>query len=55
MLATNISATSCLAYWVSGVSPTGTFVKNAAATWDVTGVSPKGWTVETVNVETAEA
>jgi hypothetical protein len=35
--------------WVSGVSSTGTFVKNAAATWDVTGVNgiPSGWTVET--------
>jgi hypothetical protein len=35
--------------WVDGVSPTGTFVKNAAATWDVTGASgiPEGWTVET--------
>lgn len=35
--------------WVSRVSSTGTFVKNAAATWDVTGVNgiPEGWTVET--------
>ena len=35
--------------WVSGVSSTGTFVKNAAATWDVTGDHgiPTGWTVET--------
>ena len=35
--------------WVGGVSPTGTFVKNAAATWDVTGSNgiPEGWTVET--------
>ena len=35
--------------WVSGVSSTGTFVKNAAATWDVTGINgvPTGWTVET--------
>ena len=37
--------------WVSGVSSTGTFVKNSAATWDVTGVNgiPSGWTVETAN------
>jgi hypothetical protein len=37
--------------WVSGVSSTGTFVKNAAATWDVTGVNgiPDGWTVETAD------
>ena len=35
--------------WVRGVSSTGTFVKNAAATWDVTGTQgvPTGWTVET--------
>lgn len=35
--------------WVSGVAPTGTFVKNKDATWDVTGVYgiPEGWTVET--------
>ena len=35
--------------WVSGVSSTGTFVKNAAATWNVTGNDgiPSGWTVET--------
>jgi hypothetical protein len=34
--------------WVSGVSSTGTFVKNADATWDVTfnfGV-PSGWTIQ---------
>lgn len=35
--------------WVSGVSPTGTFVKNKKAVWDVTGVHgiPTGWTVIT--------
>lgn len=44
--ATNMSALTCLASWVSGVSPTGTFVKAAGATWP-TGVSgiPSGWTV----------
>ena len=49
MLATDISAYKCLEYWVSNVSPTGTFVKSKDATWDVTGVSgiPEGWTVET--------
>ena len=33
--------------WVNGVSSTGTFVKNAAATWNVTGVNgiPSGWTI----------
>lgn len=35
--------------WVNGVASTGTFVKNSAATWDVTGTYgiPSGWTVET--------
>lgn len=35
--------------WVIGVASTGTFVKNSAATWDVTGASgiPTGWTVQT--------
>lgn len=30
---------------------TGTFIKNASATWDVTGVNgiPTGWTVETAS------
>lgn len=37
--------------WVSGVSATGTFVKNSAATWNVTGNNgiPSGWTVETAD------
>lgn len=36
--------------WVNGVAATGTFVKNASATWTTTGVNgiPTGWTVETV-------
>lgn len=35
--------------WVNGVAASGTFVKNRAATWNVTGVNgiPTGWTVET--------
>lgn len=35
--------------WVSGVSSTGTYVKNAAATYTTTGTSaiPSGWTVQT--------
>ena len=47
MLATDISAEDCLYNWVGNVSSTGTFVKNAAATWNETGVSgiPDGWTV----------
>ena len=49
MLATDITATYCLAYWVSGVASSGTFVKNKYATWDVRGASgiPDGWEVIT--------
>ena len=37
--------------WVNGVSATGTFVKNSAAQWNVTGVNgvPSGWTVQTAS------
>ena len=37
--------------WVDGVSATGTFVKNSAASWDVRGTSgiPNGWTVQTAS------
>ena len=37
--------------WVDGVAPSGTFVKNASATWDVTGTNgiPAGWTVQTAS------
>jgi hypothetical protein len=37
--------------WVSGVAATGTFVKNSAATWNVTGVNgvPSRWTVQTAS------
>lgn len=51
MMATNVSATNCLLSWVSGVASTGTFVKNSAATWDVSGDNgiPTGWTVETAD------
>jgi hypothetical protein len=52
MLATNISATSCLNHWVYGVATTGTFVKNPAMTTLPTVTSynnyegiPSGWTV----------
>lgn len=47
MLATDISASDCLSYWVDRVSATGTFVKNAAMTTLPTGISgvPAGWTV----------
>ena len=38
-------------YWVDGVSASGTFVKNSAAQWNVTGVHgvPSGWTVQTAS------
>ena len=51
MMATDISATSCLSYWVADVSSTGTFVKNAAATWETYGTSgiPEGWAVALKN------
>lgn len=47
MLATDISAPYCLAHWVNGVSPTGTFIKNPEATWEVYGDNgiPNGWKV----------
>ena len=37
--------------WVNGVATNGTFVKNSAATWNVTGINgiPTGWTVETAS------
>ena len=37
--------------WVLSVSETGTFVKNSAASWDVTGDNgiPSGWTVKTAD------
>lgn len=36
-------------HWVDGVSSSGTFVKNSAATWNVRGGNgiPSGWTIET--------
>ena len=47
-LATNISAPSCTNYWVQGVAPTGTFVKNPNMTSWKTGINgiPTGWTVQ---------
>lgn len=47
MLATDISATTCLTMWVRGVASNGTFVKNPAMTTLPTGTSgiPSGWTV----------
>ena len=49
MLATDISASDCLYNWVSGVSATGTFVKNASLSEGTIGRGengiPEGWTV----------
>ena len=43
---------SCCEDWLYGVSSSGTFVKNAEATWDVVGASgvPEGWTIQTITV-----
>lgn len=51
MMATDISASACLFNWVQGVAATGTFVKNSAATWNVSGDSgvPTGWTIQTAS------
>lgn len=49
---TTTPSTSYTRYWVKGVSASGTFVKNSAATWaDTFGANaiPSGWTVETAN------
>ena len=49
MLATDVSASACLDWWVTNVASSGTFIKDASATLP-TGISgiPDGWTVETV-------
>ena len=46
---TTTPGTYYTSYWVDGVASTGTFVKNSAATWNVTGINgvPSGWTVVT--------
>ena len=51
MMATDLGNNNSLYNWVNGVSPTGTFIKNANATWTDTGVSgiPNGWTVQTAS------
>ena len=48
-LATDISATDCTRYWVSGVSSTGTFIKNSSMSSWIIGSSdgiPSNWTVQ---------
>lgn len=51
-LFTDNTASGCTTNWLNGVASSGTFVKNAAATWNVVGASgvPEGWTVQTVTV-----
>lgn len=46
---TTTPSTNYTGNWVNNVASSGTFVKNAAATWDVSGVNgiPSGWTVVT--------
>lgn len=48
---TNSSNNKYTTNWVNGVAASGTFVKNSAATWNVTGVHgvPNGWTVQTAS------
>ena len=50
MFTTNPSDGSYIRSWLTGVSETGTFVKNAAATWtnEDAGI-PTGWTVQTAS------
>jgi hypothetical protein len=45
---TTIPSSTYTSNWVSGVSSTGTFVKNIEANWDVNGIYgiPSGWTVK---------
>ena len=48
MFTTDPTSGSYLNNWLNGVSETGTFVKNSAATYDNTALSiPSGWTVQT--------
>lgn len=50
-LATNISASNCTTDWLTGVSATGTFVKNASMSDWTSGNNgiPNGWTVQTAS------
>lgn len=47
MLATNISASNCLFYWVNKVATNGIFVKHIDATWTTVGTSgvPSNWRI----------
>ena len=50
MFTTDQSSGAYLQFWLDGVSATGTFVKNSAATWtnEQAGI-PTGWTVQTAS------
>ena len=50
MLATNASVSAHMKDWVSGVATSGTFVKNADATWDEAAIVPTGWTVRSITM-----
>lgn len=52
MLATNVSASGCLARWVYGVASTGTFVKHPNMTSLPSGINgiPTGWTVQDASI-----
>ena len=49
---TTTPSTTYTKNWVSGVAASGTFVKNASATWTNVGIYavPTGWTIETASV-----
>lgn len=49
MLATDISATNCMTFWVNRVPSSGIFVKNKNASWSKSGMDgvPSGWPVKT--------
>jgi hypothetical protein len=48
---TTTPSTTYTENWVNDVAANGTFVKNSAAQWDVSGMNgiPTGWTVETAS------
>ena len=48
---TTAPSTTYMDSWVSNVASSGTFVKNSAAQWDITGsyAVPTGWTVQTAS------
>ena len=46
---TDVQSENAVVSWLDDVSPTGTFVKNSAATWDNSLYIPSGWTVQTAS------